>query len=105
MTGGACACRADERERSRVKRLLMEGMKTARETPGSVFATAGEQANDPCRKEAHGHLAAALLPMMAEATDERLGTLASPRFLPVLSAGLKMGADGPPLLRSPLQEE
>ena len=66
-----------------MQRLLLEGMRIVYDDrqPGSVMS-AGEE----CPLEVYGHLAAALRPQMVEATDERLLTLASIRFAPVVIA-------------------
>lgn len=45
----------------------------------------------PGHHEAVGHLAAALLPLMARATDERLETLLAPHFSPIAALAFELG--------------
>ena len=93
----------DERERSRVQRLLLEGMKLVDEEPRlpssaspleavqlraanqrAPFAARNgvqSEAVERLQDEVFGHLAVALRTEMICATDERLETLISPRFL------------------------
>ena len=86
-----CCCSTDEREQSRVQRLLLEGMKIVYDgrhpESGEVYE------DDACPTEVYGHLAAALRPQMVVATDERLAMLASSRFFSTVAFAFKLGAD------------
>ena len=79
-----------------MQRLLVEGMKLVHDglRSASPEADARAEAEDVFPIEAYGHLAAALRPLMVEATDERLGSLASKRFFPAIAHALNLGAGG-----------
>lgn len=63
-------------------------------TPDSPEVESGAEVYDPALGEAYGHLAAALRLYMVEATDERLATLTSHRFLPAIEVVFCLGAIG-----------
>jgi len=77
-----------------VQRLLLEGMKLVHDALRSAApeAEARAEAEDIFPVEANGHLAAALRPQMVEATDERLGSLASKRFFFTIAHAFELGA-------------
>ncbi len=80
-----------------MQRLLLEGMKLVhdgvRSTTPEAEALADTDQAFPF--EAYGHLAAALRPQMVEATDERLETLASKHFFPMIAHAVELGACRP----------
>lgn len=95
LTATVCSCSTDEREQSRVQRLLMEGMKIVYEHSRPVADEYGvEEEGDKIGEEVYGHLAAALRPQMVTATDERLATLTSNRFISTTALAFTLGAGG-----------
>ncbi len=85
-----------ERERSRVQRLLLEGMQLVVDDAPASTSEDSEDGDTGLPPEVYGHLAAALRSQLVEATDERLETFTSKHFLKTLTHTFTICARRPP---------